>query len=148
MARHNFPAETPEDLVQETMTCAYRSMDRFQRGTNLKAWLRRIMTNTYINIYRSRQRFRVQPSSFDFEFASYLDALASPSAEDVFMMSHGPGPAMTALYGLPEEFRTTMVLVTLEGYSYKETAAATGVPIGTVMSRLHRGRKRMREALG
>jgi RNA polymerase sigma-70 factor (ECF subfamily) len=143
-----------EDLVQETYLKGYRSFATFEAGTNLRAWLFRILTNTYINIYRARQRRPLEADLADVEdFYLYrrlgtLDAvLASRSAEDQMFDMFTDEEVKQALEDLPENFRLPVLLADVEGFSYKEIAEILEIPIGTVMSRLHRGRKAMQRAL-
>jgi RNA polymerase sigma-70 factor (ECF subfamily) len=139
-----------EDLVQETFLRAFRSWDSFEKGTNLKAWLFRILTNLYITSYRKRRR---EPTMVVPEDASEFDlyqALGRPednSAEAVVMDSLVDEDVKAALAELPEDFRLTVLLADVEGFSYKEIAEIMYVPIGTVMSRLHRGRKALQKSL-
>jgi RNA polymerase sigma-70 factor, ECF subfamily len=143
-----------EDLVQETYLKAYRSFHTFEEGTNLRAWLFRILTNTYINSYRAKQR-RPQETDLDEVEDLYLyrrmgaleQALASRSAEDELMDVFTDDEVKTALEELPEAYRLAVVLADVEGFSYKEIADMLDIPIGTVMSRLHRGRKAMHKML-
>ena len=143
-----------EDLVQETFLKAYRAYERFEAGTNLRAWLFRIMTNNYINTYRKKQR---RPHETDLEDVKDLylyrrlggDELASigQSAEDVLLEQITDSDITEALDELPEQYRTAVLLADVEGFAYKEIAEILDVPIGTVMSRLHRGRKKLQEQL-
>jgi RNA polymerase sigma-70 factor, ECF subfamily len=143
-----------EDLVQETFLKAYRSFGTFDEGTNLRAWLYRILTNTFINRYRAKQR-RPQESDLNEVEDLYLyrrigaleSALASRSAEDTMFELFTDDEVKTALEDLPENFRLPVLLADVEGFSYKEIAEMLEIPIGTVMSRLHRGRKAMQRAL-
>ena len=142
-----------EDLVQETYIRAFRFRDQFTLGTNMKAWLFRILTNTFINTYR---RKTAQPEVTDLEgideFSLYRrmadDRAAStlPDPEAELLNSVVDTEVTDALEELPEKFRTT-VLLDVEGFSYKEIAEMLGIPIGTVMSRLHRGRKFLQKRL-
>jgi RNA polymerase sigma-70 factor (ECF subfamily) len=142
-----------EDLVQETYIRALRFRVQFTPGTNLKAWLFRILTNTFINAYRKRAR---QPQTAELddvdEFSLYRrmsrDTPGSNNAdpEQEFLDGIVSAEVKEALAALPEKFRTT-VLLDVEGFSYKEIADMVGVPIGTVMSRLHRGRKFLQQRL-
>jgi RNA polymerase sigma-70 factor (ECF subfamily) len=143
-----------EDLVQETFLKAYRGFDGFKEGTNLKAWLYRILTNTYINAYRARQR-RPAESELDEVEDLFLyrrlggleAAQASRSAEDELMDLFTDAEIKEAIEDLPEAFRLAVLLADVEGFSYKEIAEILDVPIGTVMSRLHRGRKGLEKRL-
>jgi len=141
-----------EDLVQETYLRAYRSFATFEEGTNLRAWLFRILTNTFINTYRAKQR-RVQETDLDdiedlylYRRISTLDG-AGRSAEDTLFDLFTDDEVKQALESLPENFRIPVLLADVEEFSYKEIAEMLDVPIGTVMSRLHRGRKAMQKAL-
>jgi RNA polymerase sigma-70 factor, ECF subfamily len=140
-----------EDLVQETFLRAYRAFHQFEPGTNLKAWLYRILMNTFINSYRKRQR---EPQTVsDEEIADWYlyskmnEAGLEPSAETAVIESLPDEEVQEALSSLPEQFRIAVLLADVEGFSYKEIAEITGVPIGTVMSRLHRGRKALQKRL-
>ena len=149
---HN-PADA-EDLVQETYLKAYRSFASFTEGTNLKAWLYRILTNTYINAYRAKQRRPIESDLDDVEdlylyrrLGAIEQANAGRSAEEALMDMFTEGEVRGALDALPENFRIPVLLADVEGFSYKEIAGILDVPIGTVMSRLHRGRKALQKAL-
>jgi RNA polymerase sigma-70 factor, ECF subfamily len=141
-----------EDLVQETYLKAFRSYGSFETGTNLKAWLFRILTNTFINTYRAKQR-RPQESDLgsveDLFLYKRLPSLAglSESAEEQLLDLFPAAEVREAIENLPETFLLPMLLNDVEGFSYKEVAEILDIPIGTVMSRLHRGRKTMQEAL-
>jgi RNA polymerase sigma-70 factor (ECF subfamily) len=147
------PADA-EDLVQETYLRAYRGFGGFQEGTNLKAWLYRILTNTYINAYRAKQR-RPDETDLDEVEDLYLyrrlggleAARTGRSAEDELMDTFSEAEVKTAIEELPENFRMAVLLADVEGFSYKEIAEILEIPIGTVMSRLHRGRKALQKAL-
>jgi RNA polymerase sigma-70 factor (ECF subfamily) len=147
-------AADAEDLVQETYLKGYRSYATFEEGTNLRAWLFRILTNTYINSYRAKQR-RPEETNLDTIEDFYLyrriggleEALASRSAEDELMDLFTDDEVKQALEDLPENFRLPVLLADVEGFSYKEIAEMLDIPMGTVMSRLHRGRKAMQKAL-
>jgi RNA polymerase sigma-70 factor (ECF subfamily) len=147
------PADA-EDLVQETYLKAYRGFGGFEQGTNLKAWLYRILTNTYINRYRQQKR-RPDESDLDDVEDFYLyrrlggleEARASRSAEDELMDFFTETEVKDAVEALPEQFRLAVLLADVEGFSYKEIAEILDIPIGTVMSRLHRGRKALQKAL-
>ena len=140
-----------EDLLQETVLRAYRGFHQFQEGTNLKAWLYRILMNTFINSYRKRQR---EPQTVSDEeiadwylYSKLAESGAEPSAEATVLESLPDEEVQEALQSLPEQFRVAVLLADVEGFSYKEIADITGVPIGTVMSRLHRGRKALEKRL-
>jgi RNA polymerase sigma-70 factor (ECF subfamily) len=143
-----------EDLVQETYLKAYRAFDSFQQGTNLKAWLYRILTNTYINTYRAKKR---RPDESDIEEVEDLylyrklssGDLASlgRSAEDELFDLFTDDEVKAAIEALPEQFRMAVLLADVEGFSYKEIAEILDIPIGTVMSRLHRGRRALQKRL-
>lgn len=134
-----------EDLVQEAILRAWTFWDRFQPGTNGRAWMHRILVNTFINGYRRRRREREILGEITRE--TRLDAFAEPSVSPV--PGEGLGDEVTAaLHTLPDEFREVIVLVDLDERSYKDAASVIGCPIGTVMSRLHRARRAMKEQLG
>ena len=147
------PADA-EDVLQETFLKAYRGYHTFKAGTNLKAWLYRILTNTYINKYRKAQR---RPSEVELgeleDFYLYKrmgepgGAGAAESAEDEVMESIVDADVKAALEALPENFRLPVLLADVEGFAYKEIAEMLDIPIGTVMSRLHRGRKALQKRL-
>ena len=142
-----------EDLVQETMLRAYRSFDRFEPGTNLKAWLYRIMTNAYINTYRKRQREPQKVSQEDIEdFDLYQelkdhDPAFSATPETIVLDNLLDSDIIEAIDDLPDQFRMAVLLSDLQGFSYAEMAEIMDVPMGTVMSRLHRGRKALQKRL-
>jgi RNA polymerase sigma-70 factor (ECF subfamily) len=146
------PADA-EDLVQETMLRAYRSFDRFEPGTNLKAWLFRILTNAYINVYRKRQREPQKVSQDeveDFDLYQELkdnDPQFSATPESIVLDSLVDSDITDAIDDLPEQFRLAVVLSDIEGFTYAEMAEIMDVPMGTVMSRLHRGRKALQKRL-
>ena len=147
------PADA-EDLVQETYLRAYRGYGGFEEGTNLRAWLYRILTNTFINTYRAKQR---RPSETDLDEVEDLylyrrlggleAAQRGRSAEDELMDLVTEAEVKDAIEALPEQFRMAVLLADVEGFSYKEIAEILDIPIGTVMSRLHRGRKGLQKAL-
>jgi RNA polymerase sigma-70 factor (ECF subfamily) len=140
-----------EDLVQETYLKAYRSFGSFETGTNLRAWLFRILTNTFINTYRAKQRRPTETDLGDIEDLYMYRRLPSlgttRSAEDQLFDLFTDDEVKDALESLPENFRIPVLLADVEGFSYKEIAEMLDVPIGTVMSRLHRGRKGMQKRL-
>ena len=143
-----------EDLVQETYLKAYRAYGSFEEGTNLRAWLYRILTNTFINNYRSKKR-RPEESDIDEVEDLYLyrrlggleAATAGRSAEDQLLDWFTDTEVKEAVESLPEQFRMAVLLSDVEGFSYKEIAEILDIPIGTVMSRLHRGRKALQRQL-
>ena len=143
-----------EDLVQEAYLRAYRFFDSYKPGTHIKAWLFRILRNTFINRYRAQ---KARPEEVDF---GKIEATYERTIEEVFLRDHAPpSPEDVVLEGvldaevdqalaqLPEEYRTVVLMALLEEMSYKEIAAALSIPIGTVMSRLHRGRKILQASL-
>jgi len=141
-----------EDLVQETYLKAFAAFDSFSDGTNLKAWLFRILTNTYINIYRKKQRQPFQTGTDDLTDWQLAEAeshtsrgLRSAEAEALDRLADTD--VVKALAQLPEDFRMAVYLADVEGFAYKEIAEIMDTPVGTVMSRLHRGRKLLRELL-
>jgi RNA polymerase sigma-70 factor (ECF subfamily) len=140
-----------EDLLQETFTRAYNAFHQFTPDTNLRAWLHRILANTFINTCRKKKR---EPShglcaELPEDWRNQADALTpkARSAEAEALDRLGDSDIFSALRGLPEEFRVTVYLADIEGYPYREIAEIMGTPIGTVMSRLHRGRGKLRSLL-
>ena len=147
-------AADAEDLVQETMMRGYRSFETFEEGTNLRAWLYRILTNAFINRYRSKQRRPMETDLADVEdlylykrVASLENAAATLSAEDQFLDLLTDDEVKSAVEDLPDTFKLPVILADVEGFAYKEIAEMLDIPVGTVMSRLHRGRKAMQKQL-
>jgi len=145
------PADA-QDVVQETYLKAYRAYESFAEGTNLKAWLYRILTNTYINSYRQKQR---RPSEVELGELQDLylykrlgeQSGAQESAETQSLEMFVDDDIVAAIESLPESFRLPVIYADVEGFSYKEIAEILDIPIGTVMSRLHRGRKALQKRL-
>jgi RNA polymerase sigma-70 factor (ECF subfamily) len=149
MARN--PADA-EDLVQEAYTKAFSAFHQYKPGTNLKAWLYRILTNTYINLYRKRQREPLQSNSDTIEDWQLARAESHTSrglrSAEAEALDHLPdSDVKRALQSIPEEFRLAVYFADVEGFAYKEISDIMNTPIGTVMSRLHRGRKMLRDLL-
>lgn len=147
--RYTHDPTDAQDLVQETVAKAFQSFHQYQQGTNLRAWLYRILHTTYISIYRKRQRRpqeTLQDSIDDFSF--YDNARTGPSAEHEVFSDITDTVVKDALADLPDTFRMAVYLADVEGFAYKEIADIMDTPIGTVMSRLHRGRKALQQALG
>lgn len=143
-----------QDLVQETLMKAYRAYGKFEAGTNLKAWLFRILTNSYINVYRYKKRRPNEVDVDDTETMFLYHKLRGSNAEDVtesvedtFIESITDADISEALEQLPEQYREVILLADIEGLSYAEIADMLEIPGGTVMSRLHRGRKALQKAL-
>ncbi|HET9730589.1 MAG TPA: sigma-70 family RNA polymerase sigma factor [Acidimicrobiia bacterium] len=143
-----------EDLVQETYLRAYRGFEGFRDGTNLKAWLYKILTNTYINQYRAKKRRPEQVELDDVEDFYLFRRLrgleaadATRSTETEVLDSIPDSEVKDALESIPEQFRMAVILADVEGFSYKEIADILDIPIGTVMSRIHRGRRALQKEL-
>jgi RNA polymerase sigma-70 factor, ECF subfamily len=140
-----------EDLLQETFAKAYAAFHQFTPGTNLRAWLHRILSNTFINSYRKKRREPVADLSAEFseDWQTGNDPLTPParSAEAEALERLADSDILQALRDLPSEFRVAIYLADIEGYPYREIAEMMGTPIGTVMSRLHRGRAKLRQQL-
>jgi RNA polymerase sigma-70 factor, ECF subfamily len=144
-----------EDLVQEAFAKAYASFHQYEPGTNLRAWLYRILTNTYINVYRKQQRRPTEVSADaaadedggDFSLYDRIHAATSRPAEVEVLERLTDEEVRDALASLPEQFRIAVYLADVEGFSYREIADIMTTPIGTVMSRLHRGRAALQHAL-
>ena len=140
--------EDAEDLVQETVTKAFAAFDRFEKGTNFRAWIFRILTNTFINnYYRVRDRQKL-PSLDEMEEESFFQLIAEGiTPEEALLNTLTKEDILKAIEDLPVEFRAVVVLVLVEGFSYKEAAEILDIPIGTVMSRLWRGRRLLQKSL-
>lgn len=146
------PADA-SDLVQETFVKAFAAFGRFQQGTNLKAWLYRILTNTFINVYRKNQRNPYQGTIDELEDWQMGGAVSATTtvtrSAEAEAIDHLPDSAVKdALQSIPEDFRLAVYFADVEGFSYQEIADIMKTPVGTVMSRLHRGRRMLRERLG
>jgi RNA polymerase sigma-70 factor, ECF subfamily len=144
-------ASDAEDLVQETVTKAYAAFHQFEPGTNLRGWLHKILTNTFINGYRKQHREPSVAFGTDFQDDWQVDnhplSTLAPSAEAEALERLADSDILSALRELPEEFRIPIYLSDIEGYPYREIADMMGIPMGTVMSRLHRGRSKLRGKL-
>ena len=145
-------AEDAEDLIQETFLKAFKYYGRFAEGTNLKAWLFKIMKNTFINTYRKR---KLQPTKVDFddvregmeETLMERGSAANSNPEDGFLFAEVDHEVRETLVSLPYDYKMVVLLADLEGFAYKEIAEILEVPVGTVMSRLYRGRRMLERAL-
>lgn len=143
-----------EDLVQETYLRAFRSLNQFRLGTNLRAWLFKILTNAFINDYRKRSR-RPRNTSLDnvedyYLYSHLIDSGIQPSSagpEDEVLANITDEAVIRALDALPDEFRQVVLLADVEGFAYREIAEIMSIPVGTVMSRLHRARRRLQRSL-
>jgi len=143
-------ASDAEDLVQETLAKAYQAFGQFAPGTNLRAWLHKILSNTFINNYRRAKREPlIAPAPERDEWQDGADAFtpAARSAESEALDRMADSEILSALRDLPADFKTAIYLADIEGYPYREVAQIMGTPIGTVMSRLHRGREKLRARL-
>ncbi len=152
--RYTRNAADAEDLVQDTMAKAFAAFHQYQQGTNLKAWLYRILHNAYINAYRKKQRRPQEDLQEAIDDFSLYDALrgrptsgSGVSAEVEALSALTDDEVKQALADLPDTFRMAVYLADVEGFAYKEIAEIMGTPVGTVMSRLHRGRKALQKAL-
>ena len=148
--RYTRNAADAEDLVQESVAKAYRSFHQYQPGTNLRAWLYRVLHTTYISMYRKAQRRPQEALKEEVDDYSFYDEIARSggrSAEREVLESLTSDEVRQALADLPESFRMAVYLADVEGFAYKEIAEIMDTPVGTVMSRLHRGRKALHKAL-
>ena len=143
-------SDDAEDLVQETYLKAYRFWDKYEKGTNIRAWLFRILRNSYINRYRKEAK---EPKKVDYEeIQNYYNLLRAETSNENDLQQKMYGAALSddvvrALEALPEDFRTAVILSDIEGFTYEEIADFVDVPVGTVRSRLHRGRKLLQSEL-
>lgn len=145
------PADA-QDLVQETFVKAFAAFNKFEQGTNLKAWLYRILTNTFINSYRKKQREPYQSAIDELEDwqlgGAYSTTASTNRSAEAEAIDHLPDSAVKdALQSIPEDFRMAVYFADVEGFSYNDIAEIMKTPIGTVMSRLHRGRRMLRDQL-
>lgn len=137
-----------QDLLQEAMVKAFRSFHQYQQGTNLKAWLYRVLHTTYLSMYRKQQRRPQENLTDDWGDHTLFDAVVdSGSVEEDVLASFTDQAVKDALADLPEQFRMAVYLADIEGFAYKEIAEIMDTPVGTVMSRVHRGRKGLQQAL-
>ena len=137
-----------QDLVQESMVKAYRSFHQYQQGTNLKAWLYRVLHTTYLSMYRKKQRRPQENLTDEWGDHTLYDTIGSESSAEAAVLAGITDEAVKdALASLPEQFRMAVYLADVEGFAYKEIAEIMGTPVGTVMSRIHRGRKGLQQAL-
>jgi RNA polymerase sigma-70 factor (ECF subfamily) len=137
-----------QDLLQEAMVKAFRSFHQYQQGTNLKAWLYRVLHTTYLSMYRKQQRRPQENLTDDWGDHTLFDAVVdSGSVEEDVLASFTDQAVKDALADLPEQFRMAVYLADIEGFAYKEIAEIMDTPVGTVMSRIHRGRKGLQQAL-
>ncbi|MGQ9495034.1 MAG: sigma-70 family RNA polymerase sigma factor [Thermoanaerobaculaceae bacterium] len=141
--------EDAEDLLQDTYLKAFRHWQSFQEGTNLKAWLFKILKNTFINLYRKRKHQPPQTELSELEESLEGHLLEGPakSPEDELLERSWDDEVLKAFSNLPHNFKVVVLLADLEGYSYREIAEILAIPVGTVMSRLYRGRKALEQAL-
>lgn len=140
--------EDAEDLVQETIVKAFAAFDRFEMGTNFRAWIFKILTNAFINnYYRTRNRNKLPSLDEMEEETAFQPAFEGISPEEALLNTLTREDITNAIEGLPMEFRAVVVLILVEGFAYKEVSDILDIPIGTVMSRLHRGRKILQKTL-
>lgn len=148
--RYTRDPDDAADLVQESVAKAYRSFHQYRPGTNLRAWLYRVLHTTYLSMYRKAQRRPQEDLKDEFEDFSFYDEVAASggrSAERIVLEGLTDEEVKAALADLPETFRLAVYLADVEGFAYKEIAEIMDTPVGTVMSRLHRGRKALHHAL-
>lgn len=140
--------EDAEDLMQETITKAFAAFGRFEEGTNFRAWIFKILTNTFINnYYRVREKQKLPSLDEMEEDVAFQPVFEGATPEEALLNTLTREDIIRAIECIPLEFRTVVVLTLVEGFSYKETAEILDIPIGTVMSRLHRGRKLLQKSL-